>query len=438
MGKASGNRVIGLTTALSLVVANMVGTGLFTTTGLLIASLPDPVAVLLLWLAGGIVALCGALTYGELGAVLPRSGGEYHFLSRLLHPAAGFLAGWVSLVVGFSAPVAAVAVAFSKYVNSMVTIPELPLAIFSVVCLSAVHMWNIRYGSKVQNIITALKAPLLLILLAGGAWVTSGESLKLDPVPFQPHNLLSPAFATGLIFVMYAYSGWNAAAYLAGEIKNPAKNLPKALVGGTLIVTLIYLLVNYFFLAAVPAQSIAGKVEVGHYVAKEVFGNTGSIIMSSMIAIFLLSSLSSMIMAGPRVYKTMGEDYKMFKILTKKSGDGAPQNAIILQLIITIIFILSFAFETILVYVGFTLSLFAGLTVATVFVLRIKHKNLLQKKTYKTWGYPVTPMLFLMVMGWMILHAIREKPEASLAGIVTLAIGGILYYLSGKYPNANR
>lgn len=435
MSKPSGNRVIGLTTALSLVVANMVGTGLFTTTGLLIASIPHPLAVLLLWLAGGIIALCGALTYGELGAALPRSGGEYHFLSRLLHPSAGFLAGWISLVVGFSAPVAAVAVAFSKYVNMMVTIPELPLAIFSVACFSILHMWNIRRGSRVQNIITALKVPLVLALIGGGAWVTAGESLKLEATTFQPQMVLSPAFATGLILVMYAYSGWNAAAYLAGEIKNPAKNLPKALIGGTLIVTIIYLMVNYFFLAAVPAESIAGKVEVGHYVAMEVFGSTGSIIMSSIIAIFLLSSLSSMIMAGPRVYKTMGEDYKMFRILTRKSGDGAPQNAIILQLIITIVFILSFAFQTILQYVGFTLSLFAGLTVASVFMLRINHKSLLQKKNYKTWGYPITPVVFLLVMGWMILHAIREIPEASLAGIATLAIGGILYYITGKLPN---
>ncbi|MFO8054960.1 MAG: amino acid permease [Bacteroidales bacterium] len=430
MATKGQKRILGLTTALSLVVANMVGTGLFTTTGFLIEDLQHPLSVLFAWLAGGIVALCGALTYAELGAALPRSGGEYHYLSRLFHPMAGFLAGWISLIVGFSAPVAAVAIAFSSYLKSV--LPELhviSLSLAIVTLFSALHIWNVKYGGKVQNIITALQVILILLLLLGGTLATSEANKSLNLPAFEAKSIISPAFATGLILVMYAYSGWNAAAYLGGEIRNPAKNLPKALIGGTFIVTLLYLAVNYFFLTAVPPGSIAGKVEVGHYVAEEIFGAEGGKIISIMIAIFLLSSLSSMIMAGPRVYQMIGEDYRLFRSLSRTSKGGAPYLAIILQMAIAMVLIITFTFETILVYVGFTLSLFAGLTVTGIFILRLKDLN---TTTYKTWGYPFTPVIFLLIMGWMVVHTLIEKPEASFAGIGTLLAGILIYYVSRK------
>ncbi|MCF8232517.1 MAG: amino acid permease [Bacteroidales bacterium] len=426
----SGKRVLGPLTALSVVIANMIGTGIFTTTGFLAKDLGHPLTILIAWLVGGLVALCGALTYAELGVRMPRSGGEYHYLSRLFHPMAGFLAGWISLIVGFSAPVAAVAVAFSRYLGSVV--PELPVVLSSlalVLAFSLVHLWNVKFGGYVQNVITWLKVLLILALIIGGFILAPGDSSSLSIADFKPADIINPAFAAGLIFVMYAYSGWNAAAYLGGEIKNPSRNLPLALISGTVIVTGLYLALNFFYLTAVPMEAISGKVEVGHYVAKAIFGTEGGVLISLLIAVFLMSTLSSMVMAGPRIYQVVGEDYPLFKMLAKKTRGGAPYIAIILQMIIAMVLILTFSFETILVYVGFTLSLFAGLAVAGIFVLRRKQGN---KESYRTWGYPLTPIIFLLIMGWMIVHTLITKPLASVAGLGTLALGVVIYLISRK------
>lgn len=426
--KKSSGRVFGLVTATSVVVANMIGTGLFTTTGFLVEEMQNSLSVLLLWLVGGIIALCGALTYGELGANLPRSGGEYHYLSKLIHPLAGFLAGWISLVVGFSAPVAAVSIAFARYLNSVFTfLPMIPVAIAVVLLFSGLHLWNVKAGGKVQNVITAMKVLLILLFIAGGLWLSPEGSLTPES-SFQMNSVFNPAFAVGLVFVMYAYSGWNATSYIAGELKNPAKNLPLALFAGTFIVLVLYLAVNYFFLTIVPLHTISGEVEVGHYAATELFGQKGGNIISLMIAFFLLSTLSAMIMAGPRVYKVIGEDYPWFKMLSRVNPGGAPVYAILLQMAIAVIMIITFAFDTILVYVGFTLSLFSGLTVGSIFVLRKRLRN--KENRFKVPGYPVTPFIFLIITLWMIVHTLIERPLAAVAGIVTLGLGVLIYYFS--------
>lgn len=424
----SHRRVLGPLTAMSVVVANMIGTGVFTTTGFLIEDLQHPLTVLVAWLVGGLVALGGALTYAELGVRMPRSGGEYHYLSKLFHPLVGFLAGWVSLVVGFSAPVAAVAVAFSRYIGSVFpSWPVISAAMAAVLLFSLPHLWNVKLGGRIQYFITILKILLILGLIIGGFVVApaNGGDVKLSSFEFT--SLATPAFATGLIFVMYAYSGWNAAAYIGGEIKKPAKNLPLALIVGTVTVVLLYLALNFFYMTAVPAEAIAGKVEVGHYVAKALFGSSGGAMISLLIAALLMSTLSSMIMAGPRVYQAVGEDYPFFKLLSRKSKGGAPYAAVILQMLLAMVLILTFTFETILVYVGFTLSLFAGLAVAGIFVLRKKHGK---TAAYKTWGYPLTPAFFLLIMAWMIVHTLTTKPLASFVGLGTLALGVVIYLIS--------
>jgi|AntRauTorckE6833_2_1112554.scaffolds.fasta_scaffold00273_16 APA family basic amino acid/polyamine antiporter len=424
----NSKRVLGSTTALSVVIANMIGTGIFTTTGFLIADIPNPVTILIAWLIGGLVALCGALTYAELGVRMPRSGGEYHYLTQLFHPAVGFVAAWVSLVVGFAAPVAAVAVAFSEYLRSVFSnIPVIPVALAAVLSFSLLHLWNVKLGGRVQNIITLLKVVLLTALIAGGIIMAPESSHSLSLADFSTTSLFSPAFATGLIFVMYAYSGWNAAAYLGGEIKNPSRSLPAALIGGTLVVTMLYLALNFFYMTAVPPEALAGKVEVGHYVAEAIFDSQGGVLISLLLTILLMSTLSSMVMAGPRVYQVVGEDYPLFRKLSRKSKGGAPYVAILLQMGIAMVLILTFTFETILVYVGFTLSLFAALTVAGVFVLRMKHGR---TSGYSTWGYPLTPVIFLLIMGWMVAHTLFTKPLASIVGLTTLAAGLLIYYLS--------
>jgi len=422
-------RKIGVGTATSIVVGNMVGTGIFTTTGLILADVHNLLAVLIVWLIGGLAALCGALTYAELGAAMPHSGGEYHYLSRLYHPIVGFISGWVSLIVGFSAPIAAVAIAFAKYTQQLINgIPEIPTALITVLGLSLLHLWYVKIGSQIHNGFTWVKVLLIIALMVGGILMASkaGYSLTIPEVNESWGALLNPAFATSLIFAMYAYSGWNAAAYLGGEIKRPERNLPLALIAGTLIVTILYLGLNFFYLAYVPPEKLSGKVEVAHYAAKAILGPSGSIITSVIVVMACLSSISAMMMSGPRIYQKIGEDHAFFKWFSKTSSYGAPYVAILAQMVVAQVFILTLAFDTILTYVGFTLSLFAALAVGGIFILR--KKSNIAPASYKTWGYPFVPAIFIVVMAWMTTHTLVTKPIASLAGIGTMAVGAVIYY----------
>lgn len=425
-------RKISGTVAMSLVVANMIGTGIFTTTGLLIEDLGNPMIVLLAWLVGGIAALAGALTYAELGVRMPQSGGEYLYLSKLYHPALGFVAAWISLIVGFAAPVAAVAVAFANYLQGVFPgLPVIATALLAVAAFSGLHLWSVKTGGAVQNIITWLKVILILGFIAGGLIVAAPEnSTPVLSVAPEKDAIFSSVFASSLILVMYSYSGWNAAAYVGGEIRNPAKSLPLALVGGTLLVIAIYLAMNYMFLSSVPEQIISGKVEAGHYVANEIFGKAGGHVVSLLISGFLLSTLSSMIMAGPRVYKAVGEDYRLFRRLAKTSSTGAPYYAVLLQMAVAALLIVTFTFETILVYTGFTLSLFAGLTVGGLFILRKRYGK---GKSYKNPAYPAAPVVFIIITLWMIAHALVNQPMASVAGLATIAAGLLLYIAQKRF-----
>ncbi|MFW5975107.1 MAG: APC family permease [Bacteroidota bacterium] len=424
-------RKISGTVAMSLVIANMIGTGVFTTTGLLIEDLGNPLLVLLAWLIGGIAALAGALTYAELGVRMPQSGGEYLYLSKLYHPALGFVAGWISLIVGFAAPVAAVAVAFANYL--LAVFPDLPIiatALLAVAGFSGLHLWSVKAGGFVQNIITWMKVVLIVGFIVGGIiWASPENSKPAFNMAFDNNAIFSSVFASSLILVMYSYSGWNAAAYVGGVIKNPSKNLPMALVGGTVIVIIIYLAMNYMFLSSVPQDVISGKVEAGHYVAGEIFGVSGAVVVSLLISGFLLSTLSSMIMAGPRIYKAVGEDYRLFRFLAKTSRYGAPYYAVLLQFIVASFLIISFTFETILVYTGFTLSLFSGLTVGGIFILR---RRTGKSKTYENRSYPVAPVLFIIFTLWMVIHVLINQPLASVAGLTTIAAGWVLYRIQQK------
>ncbi len=419
--------VLGLFSAMAVVVASMIGTGIFTTTGFLVTDLNDVIPVLIIWLVGGFLALCGAWAYGELSAAIPRSGGEYHFLSRIFHPLLGFLAGWISLIVGFSAPIAAAAIAFSKYIAAVLpSFPTLVGAVGLIVLLSITHIADVKLGSYVQNFFTVLKVVLICIFIVGG--------LHHPPVvPLQITNpnwrvMLSPAFATGLIFVFFAYCGWNGATYIINEVKRPRKIIPLALLFGTALVMLLYLLLNLVFLRAVPLSELSGTVEVGHLAATRLFGVTAGKLISSLIAIVLVSTVSAMIMTGPRVYHTIGQDFPLFKKLSSESARGTPLIAICLQAIISIVIVFTATFDMLLNYIGFTLSLSTGLTVAGVIVLRNREPDL--KRPYRTWGYPVTPILFIMLSLWMVMHNLIIRPFESIIGIMTIVIGIIIYIVA--------
>ena len=422
-------RLLGFFTATSIVVANMIGTGIFTTTGFLAFDLGSPFTILLVWLVGGVLAICGALAYGELAAAMPRSGGEYHYLSRIYHPAIGFLSGWVSLIVGFSAPIAASAIAFGKYLFAVYpVVSSTHAAVILVIIFSLLHLIDIRIGSYTQNFFAVLKVALILAFIVSGFILLSERELNLFPDSQDLRMTISPTFAVALIFVSFSYSGWNAATYIGGEIKNPGRNLPRSLLLGVLIVMLLYLGLNLVFVLAVPMSALAGKVEVGHIVAKEIFGVRRGNLIAMLISLALVSSVSAMIMAGPRVYQAMGEDIPFFKILSIRTKRATPFSAIILQMIIAIIMILTATFKSLLYYIGFTLSIFASLTVLGVYIFRFKRPN--DERPYRTLGYPVTPALFVLLSGWMVIHTVIERPLESLAGIGTLFLGLMIYYIT--------
>jgi APA family basic amino acid/polyamine antiporter len=427
MASRSGDRSsISLITATSLVVANMVGTGIFTSLGFQVGELRSGFAIVVLWALGGVCALCGALAYGELAGAMPRSGGEYHYLSRIYHPAAGFLAGWISATVGFAAPVALAAMAFGRYFSHVVpSAPPLAMSLAVVALVTIVHLRGIAFGSAFQNTATVLKVLLILALIAAGAMIE-----RPQPISFTPHVgdgglIASAPFAVSLVYVMYAYSGWNASTYIVGEIRNPARNVPLSLAIGTLIVTALYVALNAVFLHAAPVDELAGKIEIGQIAATHIFGNAGGRIMAGLICLGLISSISAMIWVGPRVAMTMGEDCRALAFLGRKSDDGVPRTAILLQSAIVITLILTASFDAVLTYIQFSLTFCSFLTVLGVLVLRFARPDL--PRPFRAWGYPVTPLLFLAVNAWMLWHIGRERPLESVAGFGTMLLGLLVY-----------
>ncbi|GAA4382725.1 APC family permease [Hymenobacter koreensis] len=416
---------IGLYTGIAIVVANMVGTGVFTSLGFQVLSIRSGFALLMLWLIGGVIALCGALCYGELAAALPRSGGEYHYLSRIYHPAVGFLSGWVSATVGFAAPTALAAIALGRYVSTVW--PEVHaglLSLAAVVLITAVHLISQRAGSRFQVVVTALKVGLLLLFIGAGL-VSEPQPLGFVPAASDWHQLLTPAFAVSLIYVSYAYSGWNAAVYIAGEVEQPQRNLPRTLLIGTALVALLYVLLNYVFLRTTPLDTLAGQLEIGFLSANQLFGVGIGQMMGLVIALLLVSTVSSMIFAGPRIIQTMGEDLPALRWLARRSRSGLPVRATLFQSLLTVLFIVTATFEQVLVYAGFVLNLFTFLTVLGLFVLRWRQPNL--PRPYRTWGYPLTPLLFLALNGWTLVFLLRDKFQESMLGLLTVAIGLLVY-----------
>jgi APA family basic amino acid/polyamine antiporter len=420
---------IGFYTAISLVIANMIGTGVFTSLGFQLFDIHSTFSILMLWLLGGIISFCGALVYCELGVAIPRSGGEYAYLTKLIHPSVGFLSGWVSSTVGFAAPVALASMALGSYVHKIFPQVNITLCALTVVGLiTVIHATNLKAGSSFQKILTFLKVFVILGFIIAGFCYTPEHAITIAPQATSKAEIMSPAFWVSLIYVSYAYSGWNAASYLAGDMQNPQKNLPRALLIGTLIVTVIYVVLNYIFLYSTPANELVGVLEIGHVSAMHIFGAVVGQFMSIIIAFLLVSSISAMIMAGPRIIKSMGEDLEILNVLSRTNKNNVPYVAVIVQSAITVILILSAQFEQVLTFVGFSLSIFTFLTVFSVFILRARK---LTSPEYKTWGYPVTPLIFLSLNAFILYTVFREKPTESLLGLLNVGFGGLIY-LAGK------
>jgi APA family basic amino acid/polyamine antiporter len=426
---------IGFYTAISLVIANMIGTGVFTSLGFQLLDIHSIFNILILWLLGGVISLCGALVYAELGVTFPKSGGEYVYLSKLIHPFVGFLSGWVSSTVGFAAPVALASVALGTYVHVMFPQFNITVCALSVVAvITLIHATNLKSGSGFQKILTLLKIVFIILFIIAGFFYAPAHSISILPQANSKDEIGSQSFWVSLIYVSYAYSGWNAASYLAGDMKDVKKDLPKALIIGTLIVTVIYVLLNYVFLYTTPASELTGVLEIGHVSATHIFGAFFGKFMSLAIAFLLVSSISAMIMAGPRIIKSMGEDVPMLHFLAITNKNNVPYLAVLLQSAITVILILTSQFESVLTFVGFSLSIFTFLTVLSIFILRFKK---IENLSYKTWGYPFTPILFLSLNGFTIYFVFINKTEESMWGLLNVVIGASIYFI-GKQFSKNK
>jgi len=436
-------RQLGLGITAAIVVANMIGTGVFTGTGFNAQALHDPTTILLAWVIGGVVALCGAACYAELGTLMPKAGGEYVYLREAYHPALGFMSGWVSLTAGFSGAIATSALLFAKYLATLVDGIGTPtaqkiIAIVLIFAITAMHSFDTKVGGRVQQIFTIMKVGLILVFIGAGFLVGNGDWKHFETeAGGVSANLPTTAFAIQLMYISFAYSGWNAAAYIAGEVEKPEKTLPRSLLLGTGIVMVLYLLLNTIYFYALPSSVLGGPAdrfapieEVGNAAAVQLFGTSAGNLITSLIALALVSAVSAMVMAGPRVYAAMAADRALPHQLGYYSKRGVPVAAVAAQGVLATLFVLVGDLGQLMRFVGFTLALFAALAVGALFILRARGL----RGAYRTFGYPVTPIIFIAVSAWIAYAQIKDHPKES--GIVGLGlIAGALVYVLVAKPN---
>ena len=444
MAEEKLERKLGLFPATNIVVANMIGAGIFTTSGLLMAGLNNPVLLIILWVAGGIIALCGALSYGELGAAMPGAGGEYLFLSKLYSPIFGFLSGWVSFIVGFSAPIAASALGFSEYFtravpgleiwlqNNGIMGPVLTgkiLAVSVILIFTFIHYRGIKYGARIQNALTLLKVLLIIILLTAGFSSGNGDFSNFTEGGSLPTGLAGWKTAgLSLMWIMFAYSGWNASTYLGAEIKNPSRNLPGSLIYGTIIVMVLYLGLNILYVYGINPDSMKGVISVGGLAMGNLFGKSAEVLFSLLIAFALFSSLSAFIIIGPRVYYSMAKDGLFFKSAARiHKKFQVPSNSILLQCLIAVILVLSGTFEQVLTYMGFALGIFPVLAVMGIWKLRKENPEALKIK-----GFPFPQIIYIAAGMLILVLSFLERPVESSIALLTVFIGIPVYFIFKK------
>jgi basic amino acid/polyamine antiporter, APA family len=431
-GRLPANRsTVSVIVATAIVVADMIGVGVFTSLGFQVKDIPSGFSILLLWTVGGVVALCGVFSYSELGAMFPRSSGEYNFLSRAYHPAFGFLAGWVSATVGFAAPVALAAMAFGEYGKSVLPgAPPLALAVGVVWLVSLVQLAGVRQSSAFQLAATILKVVLIVAFLIAGFAVGTPQPVSFAPDAAVLSQVGSAPFAIALVFVMYSFSGWNAATYIIGEMTTPEKSLPRALLTGTLIVLVLYVALNAVFLHTAPIDKLSGQLDVARIAGSYIFGDIGGRIVGAMICIGLVSSISAMMWIGPRVMMTMGEDIPVLAVFSRKSANGAPAYAILFQLTVASLMLFTRSFEAVLDFIQFSLLFCSFFTVLGVIKLRITRPDL--PRPYRAWGYPVTPVVFLLVTAFMMYYLCVGRPLQSFLGVLIMISGLLIYTIFRK------
>lgn len=424
-------RKVSAVTAIAIAVADMIGVGVFTSLGFQVSAIPSVFAVLMLWIVGGLAALGGALSYAELAAMFPRSGGEYNFLSRIFHPAVGFLAGWVSATVGFAAPIALAAMAFGKYFAGVVPgAPPLVLGLVLVWAVTAVHLFGLRQGSMFQNVSTFIKLGLIVVLVVCGLAFGTPQPVSFFPTATDLQYVGGGPFAIGLVYVLYSYSGWNAATYIASEVHEPHKSLPRAIITSLLLVLLLYVVLNAVFLYTTPMGEMANQVDIALIAGRHIFGDAGGRIVGALICFGLISSVSAMTWIGPRVSMAMGEDIPALSLFARRTQNGVPATAMVFQLTVVTVLLLTQSFKEVVDFIQFSLTFCSLLTVAGVIVLRITQPDL--PRPYRTWGYPVTPAIFLAVSAFTMYYLLTTERVQSLASLAMMLAGLAIYFLSQK------
>lgn len=422
-----------LSAALAVVVGTMIGTGVYGSLGYQVAALPSAFPVMMLWILGGVLAAFGAVNYAELTAALPRSGGEYHLLGRVMHPAVGFLSGWTSITAGFPAPIAVSAAFFANYTagatgwvffGSEQTTYYI-LASGVIIAMTGLHLISVQASGRAQTGLTVLKVLLVAGLAGSGFLVKDPAAISFWPQPGDGTLMTKPDFPIGLIFVLYAYSGWNAACYIAGEVENPARTLPRALLGGTLIVTLLYVALNAAFLHSTPVPALSGQAEVGFVAAQHIFGDHGARLVAGLIAAGLVSSISGLLWAGPRVAQAMGQDHELLAPLALTTSKGVPWVATLFHGAFAMLLLFAANVPQILTATEFALQLVLALTVWGVIHLRRKEPSL--PRPYKAWGYPWTTLLFLGAMVYILSYLLQNRPRESFWGLGNVLVAFCVY-----------
>jgi amino acid transporter len=420
LGERMEHRRLTTFSAATLVVANMVGAGVFTTSGYALADHERGV-VLLAWLVGGVLAICGCLAYGALGRRFPHSGGEYELLRRTIHPLAGFLAGWVSLLAGFTAPIAFAAAAFGRYLGPVLGIDAGPwLGTFAILVAGGLHLRGARLGARSQDVVVVLKVVLIVAFLVfGAAQLLGGSSTETVPLPpARPFDLA--AFAVTCVWVSFAYSGWNAASYVAGEIDDAERSLPRALLLGTLVTAALYLGLNAVFVYAAPVEVLAGKAEIGLLAADALGGAWLERAVAGVVALALFTSIAAMMMAGPRVYARMAADGFLPRVLAS-GADHRP--AILLQITLALVALWTQSLDSLMTYIGWTLSVSSAMTVCGLIRVRLRKGA----DAVPVPGWPVVPAFYVLVTLAIAAFSFSDRPTEASAGLGTLCLGALAF-----------
>lgn len=420
---------IGWKTAVAIVVSNMIGTGIFTTLGFQLTDITNTYSIFLLWIIGGILALFGAFCYAELGSHFKGNGGDFIYLKETYHPVLGYLVSWISLIIGFSSPVALAALAMSKYLSVFDFAFGNTFAVGIIFLVSLFLSFSLKASSRFHNFFTFIKIAFIIVLIILGVALSDSEimhnSLKFDDS--WQNEIMLPAFATSLVFVTYSYTGWNSASYIAGEIKDVHKNLPKSLIIGTVFVTVCYLLVNFIMLKHAPVSQLAGKEDVMGEAANNMLGHTFGKVVNVFIALQLVATISGYLWVGSRLTQAFAKEHLLWKSLSVGNSRGIPVRAIVAHAVIATLIILTGSFKEIFVYTAFILQLFASLAISTAYFIK---KD--QRKIFKSNLFYVFPTVFLLFSIYILYFTFIHNPKESFIGLGIVAVGIILYWIDKR------